>query len=164
MTARSIAARLASRALLAAAATALLLAGCAAPPRTADAALVAELTAQADRWDKAIVRKDRAAIEANMADDFRNIDGGGDVEGKTSFVDGLVSADLVIQPYAVEDFDVRVYGDVALLCGRIRMTGSSEGKPFTSHFRYIDVYARRGGAWKVVSVQVSRIPPPSAPR
>jgi hypothetical protein len=32
----------------------------------ADQALVGRLTAQADAWDKAIVRKDRAAIEANI--------------------------------------------------------------------------------------------------
>jgi ketosteroid isomerase-like protein len=124
-----------------------------------DKALLAELTAQADRWDKAIVRKDRAAVEANMAEDFRNIDGSGEVAGKAAFVDDLMSADLQIDPYTVEDFDVRVYGDVALLSGRTRMTGRYKGKPFTSHYRYIDIYVKRGGEWKVVSVQISRIPP-----
>ena len=143
------------------AASALLLGGCQGSPRqdeTGNATLVAELTAQADAWDKAIVRKDRAAIDANMADDFRQIDGAGNVATKASFVDELVSPDLQIDPYEVEDFDVRVYGDVALLSGRTRMTGKFQGKPFTSHYRYIDVYVRRGGAWKIVSVQISRIP------
>jgi ketosteroid isomerase-like protein len=126
----------------------------AAPP----AALVAQLKAQADAWDQAIIKKDRAAIERNMADDFRQIDGRGHVETKASFVDGLVSADLVIDPYTVEDFEVRVYGDTALLSGRTRMTGSYQGQAFKSHYRYIDVYVKRGGAWKIVSVQISRIP------
>jgi ketosteroid isomerase-like protein len=121
-------------------------------------ATVASLTAQADAWDKAIVRKDRAAIEANMADDFRQIDGAGNVETKASFVDDLVSPDLAIDPYTVEDFDVRLYGDVALLSGRTRMTGTYQGKAFNSHYRYIDIYVRRNGAWKIVSVQISRIP------
>lgn len=84
---------------------------------TSQSTVVAELHAQADRWDQAIVRKDRAAIEANMADDFRQIDGSGNVETKASFVTDLVSPDLVIDPYRVEDFNVRVYGDVALLSG-----------------------------------------------
>lgn len=126
----------------------------AAPP----AGLLAHLKAQSDRWDQAIVRKDRAAIEANMSEDFRQIDGRGNVESKASFVDGLVSPDLVIDPYTVEDFDVRVYGDTALLSGRTRMTGRYQGQPFNSHYRYIDVYVRRGGTWKIVSVQISRIP------
>lgn len=126
----------------------------AAPP----ADLVARLKAQADAWDRAIISKDRAAIEANMAEDFRQIDGRGDVETKAGFVDGLMAPDLVIDPYAVEDFDVRVYGDTALLSGRTPMTGRYQGQAFKSHYRYIDIYVKRDGTWKIVSVQISRIP------
>ena len=120
-------------------------------------AVIAALTKQADAWDKAIVRKDRAAIVANMADDFRSIDGAGTVETRPVFVDGLMDPKLTIDPYTVEDFDVRVLGDTALLCGRTRMTGRYDGKPFTSHYRYIDIYVKRGGAWKIVSVQITRL-------
>jgi ketosteroid isomerase-like protein len=138
-----------------------LLQSCASTPSSDGseaAATFAKLAAQAQAWDNAIVRKDRAAIEANMAEDFRQIDAAGNVEGKRSFVDDIVSADLRIDPYTVEDFDVRLYGDVALLSGRTRMTGTFQGKPFASHYRYIDVYVRRNGEWKIVSVQISRIP------
>lgn len=140
-------------------ATCALVACSSVPPVTTDAAVTALLSAQASRWDKAIVAKDRAAIEANMADDFRQIDGAGNVETKASFVDGLVAPELTIQPYTVEDFEVRLYGDVALLSGRTRMTGTYEGKPFSSHYRYIDIYVRRDGEWKIVSVQISRVQP-----
>lgn len=134
---------------------------CAAPQRVSrgDAArVVAELTRLADAWDRAIVRKDRAAIEANMAEDFRQIDGAGDIETKASFVEGLLSPKLEIDPYTVEDFEVRLYGDTALLSGRTRMTGSFDGRRFTSQYRYVDVYVRRGGTWKIVSVQITKLP------
>ncbi|MFZ6711504.1 nuclear transport factor 2 family protein [Undibacterium sp. TC9W] len=121
-------------------------------------ALVAQLTKLSDDWDAAIVRKDKEAIEANMAEDFRQIDGDGDLETKTSFVNGLVSDKLEIDPYKVEDFEIRLYGNVALLSGRTKMTGRYEGKPFKSHYRYIDIYAQRDGKWQIVSVQISRIP------
>src|SRR5690349_21459112 len=81
-----------------------------APSPAAPDAVVAELRRQADAWDAAIVHKDRAAIEANMADDFRNIDGSGNVAAKAEFVDGLVSPRLEIDPYSIEEFDVRRYG------------------------------------------------------
>jgi ketosteroid isomerase-like protein len=135
---------------------------CASGPGAVDedrARTTALLTRTADLWDKAIVRKDRAAIEANMAEDFRQIDGGGNVETKASFVEGLLSPALEIDPYTVEEFDVRLYGDVALLSGRTDMTGRYDGKPFASHYRYIDIYVRRDGAWKIVSVQISKITP-----
>ena len=121
-----------------------------------------ELIAQADRWDKVIVAKDRAAVEANMAEDFRQIDRAGNVETKATFVDGLMAPDLEIDPYTVEDLDIRFYGDVALLSGRTRLTGRYAGEHFTSHYRYIDVYVRREGAWKIVSVQISPIPDAAA--
>ncbi len=121
-------------------------------------ALISTLKAQADRWDQAIVAKDRQAIAANMADDFRQIDGVGNIETKASFIDDLMSADLTIDPYTVEDFEVRLFGDVALLSGRTTMTGSYRGKPFSTHYRYIDIYVRRSGEWKIVSVQISKLP------
>ncbi|MES2951758.1 MAG: nuclear transport factor 2 family protein [Pseudomonadota bacterium] len=124
----------------------------------AQSADIAQLTRQADAWDKAIVRKDLAAIETNMADDFRQIDGDADIETKASFVAGLVSPKLTINPYTVEDFEVRLYGDVALLSGRTHMTGSYDGKTFASHYRYIDVYARRNRVRKIVSVQITKKP------
>lgn len=130
------------------------------PPLNSDdpARTKAELTRLADQWDKAIVRQDRAVIEANMAEDFRQIDGAGNLEDKASFVEGLMSPKLQIDPYTVEDFDVRLYGDVALLSGRTKMTGQYDGKHFQSHYRYIDIYVRRDGRWRIVSVQISKIP------
>jgi ketosteroid isomerase-like protein len=155
--------RIAALALLAALAS-----GCATPPparapapvatQEDPVALVMKLTRQADEWDKAIVRKDRGAIEDNMAKDFRQIDGSGSIETKASFVDGVMEPGLVIDPYTVEDFEVRIYGDIALLSGRTRMTGNYEGKAFNSHYRYIDIYARRDGQWRIISVQISKIP------
>jgi ketosteroid isomerase-like protein len=120
---------------------------------------VATLTRLSDAWDKAIVRKDEAAIAGNMADDFRIIDGNGSVGTKRTFVADIVDPKLTIDPYTVEEFEVRVYGDTALLSGRTHMTGKQDGQPFTSNYRYIDVYARQGGTWKIVSVQITRLPP-----
>lgn len=135
----------------------LLMACTAVPPEfTSD---VAALTQQAKRWDEAIVAKDRAAIQANMSDDFRQIDVSGNVKAKASFVEGLLDPALSINPYTVDDFDIRIYDSVALLTGRTQMTGTYNGKPFTSHYRYIDIYVRRSGAWKIVSVQITRVQP-----
>ena len=118
---------------------------------------IAQLTYLSSAWDQAIVRKDAAAIAANMADDFRHIGGDGEVETKAPFVADLISPDLRIDPYTVEEFEIRLYGDTALLSGRTRMTGMSEGKPFATHYRYIDIYVRRGDTWKIVSVQTTRL-------
>lgn len=120
--------------------------------------VAAVLTLQAAAWDSAIVRKDIAAIAGNMTEDFRQIRWNGDVVDKTTFLRDITVPDLVIDPYTVEEFSVRVYGDVALLCGRTRMTGRYGAAGFQTHYRYIDVYVRREGTWKVCSVQITKIP------
>jgi ketosteroid isomerase-like protein len=116
------------------------------------------LKQQADAWDQAIIAKDLDAIAANMSEDFRHIGRNGGIADKKAFLADIMSPDLVIDPYTVEDFDVRIYGDCALLCGRTRMTGTYQGEPFQSHYRYIDTYTRVDGRWKVCNVQISAIP------
>jgi ketosteroid isomerase-like protein len=126
--------------------------------QAAPAETIAQLTHQSEAWDKAIVRKDKAAIAGNMSEDFRQISSSGEVSDKKTFVDNLTSDDLVIDPYTVEDFNIRLYGDVALLSGRTHMTGRGNGEPFKTQYIYIDIYRRVAGNWKVCSVQTTRLP------
>jgi ketosteroid isomerase-like protein len=135
----------------------MLLAGVAAAASTAGD--IATLTQLSNDWDKAIVAKNEQAIADNMAADFRQIDGYGNLETKTSFVKGIVDPKLTINPYTVEEFEVRLYGDTALLSGRSRLTGTYDGKAFVSNYRYIDIYVRKNGVWKIVSVQITKFPP-----
>lgn len=136
------------------------LAACAAPPFDPDRERE-QLKRQADAWDAAIVRQDRAAIEANLAHDFRQIDARGQLEDRRSFVEGLMDPKLRIAPYAVEDFEIRFLGrEVALLSARTEMHGHYDGKPFRTAYRYIDLYQRRDGRWRVVSIQLSPLPAP----
>jgi ketosteroid isomerase-like protein len=119
------------------------------------------LLAQCDAWDKAIIRKDRAAIEANMAPGFFHIGGGGETADGPAFVQDLVDPDLTIDPYTVEGLTVRLFGpDAALLSGTTHMTGTFKGQRFESRYRYIDTYVRQNGRWKVVAVQITRLPQP----
>jgi ketosteroid isomerase-like protein len=137
------------------------LSGCSELPKASgpeEAGVVAALALQAEAWDSAIVRKDFAAIAGNMTLDFRQVRRDGSMVNREVFLRDITSPDLVIDPYTVEDFDARLYGDVALLCGRTRMTGRFQGEAFTSHYRYIDTYVRRDGKWKVCNVQITSIP------
>jgi hypothetical protein len=120
--------------------------------------IIQTLTEQANKWDRDIVQKDLAAIAFNMSNDFRQIQKNGGIVDKTTFLREITSPDLVIDPYTVEDFDIRIYSDIALLCGRTRMTGRYCGENFSSHYRYIDIYVRDKNAWKVCSVQITAIP------
>jgi len=124
----------------------------------AESATERELKAIADAWDQAIIARDVPRVAANVAPDFQQIRGSGRVVGREQFINDLTAPTLKIDPYVVEDFGMRVYGDTALLTGRIRMTGTASGERWEEHFRYIDVYVKRGGKWQVVSIQITPMP------
>lgn len=126
--------------------------------RDEDLAAIAALKQQSEHWDQAIVRKDAKAIAANMSDDFRQIRSNGAVANRQEFLDFVTSTELSIDPYTVDDLDVRIYGDTALLSGTTRMTGRYAGTAFKSHYRYVDVYVRRDGQWQVCNVQITEMP------
>jgi len=115
----------------------------------------ARLIAQADAWDKAIVRKDRAAIEANLHDGFFQIDRRGNRYTRAEFLDDITDPKLRLDPYTVEQLEVHLHGNLALLTATTRMSGHYDGRPFRTHYRYIDVYRRELGVWKIVSVQIT---------
>jgi uncharacterized protein DUF4440 len=139
-------------------ACALVLGACAASGGAADTrSIEQQLVTQADAWDKAIVRKDRAGIEANMGSRFFHIGGDGSTSEREEFVNDLLDPDLAIEPYAVEGLTVRLHGDTALLSATTRMTGRYKGKPFETHYRYIDTYVRENGRWKIVAVQITQL-------
>ena len=115
------------------------------------------LKRQADAWDAAIVNKDRRAIAANMADSFMQIDSDGATADKDRFIAGIISEDLEISPYKVDDFKIRMYGQTAVLTGKTEMHGTYKNHEFTSHYRFTDVYVKTNGTWKVVNVQTTRI-------
>jgi ketosteroid isomerase-like protein len=150
------------RGLFALAFAAWLAAGCATAPHPEETAeqLQQRLIAQADAWDKAIVRKDLAGIEANIGPQFFQIGGDGSVSAHEEFVAGLMDPALTIHPYTVEGLTVRLHGGAALLSATTRMTGTYQGKPFSSHYRYIDTYVKTPQGWKIVAVQITKIPTP----
>lgn len=120
-----------------------------------DAAVIAQLTKQAAQWDRDLVAKDRDGVARNMAADFEQIRGSGAIVDRATFIADVLADGFRMDPYVVEDFRVKRYGDTALLYGRIRITGVDQGERYTTHFRYIDTYVRRDGEWKVVSVQIT---------
>ena len=120
----------------------------------------AQLRAQATAWDHDIVRKDKAGVERNLYARFFQIDGEGGRHARAEFIAMLLDPKLEIDPYEVPDLEVHRYGDMAQLTGTTYMTGHYDGKPFTSHYRYIDTYVREHGRWSVVSVQITRLATP----
>ncbi|CAN5167933.1 hypothetical protein BH10PSE17_BH10PSE17_04960 [soil metagenome] len=127
-------------------------------PLLAHADDAADLRAIGDAWDRAIYTRDIPKIIANLDDDFIQIDKHGTIHQRADFIRDITDPALKIDPYQVEDLQVRVFGNVALLIGKLTMSGSDGGEKWTSHFIYTDTYRKKNGRWRVVQIQITALP------
>lgn len=123
-------------------------------------AVAEQLKRQAIAWDLALVAKQRGAVLANMGEDFLHIGSNGQLSDRSAFIESIFSPNLTMQPYDMEDLQVRLFGDTAILTGTTTMQGRWKGKPFASHYRFSDTYVLRDGKWKVVHIQITDLPEP----
>jgi hypothetical protein len=122
------------------------------------AELPADLAQAAHDYDQAQVKSDRAELERLIAEDYVLHNSSGQVQDKASFIGDQIAPGYRLEPFTVEEKVEKVLGDAALLGGVATARGTSGGQPFNVRLRFMDVWAKRGGVWKVVFSQATRVP------
>ena len=108
------------------------------------------------KWNEAYLRKDVAVLNRILADDIIIIYGDGTRATKSEDI-ASIGLDEQIESSTLDDFQVQVYGDTAVVMSRLTASGVRQGKHFNAQFRYIDVYRKRDGRWQCVITQNTRI-------
>ena len=118
-----------------------------------------DVRAVAKEFDDAQLHGDRATLERLLAPDYLFVRGSGRVGDRRDFIAGFTAPGQKLQPFRIEDpLFLRVTGDVAIVGGEAWIKGTDAGKPFAEHFRYSDMFAKRGGKWVAVYTQVTGLP------
>lgn len=122
---------------------------------------IVEEVLQAEReWVRAHQELDVAAIDRLMGEDYTIIDARGAVRGKAETLASYQSQTRNWESADSDEYDVRVYGDTAIVIGRWRARGSNAGELFDYAARFMAVYVKRGGRWQIVADQSTPIPSP----
>jgi len=119
-----------------------------------------DLAAAAHAYDEAQIHADRAALERLVADDYVLVNGAGVVQSKADLIRDYVTPGFKLDPFTIEEPVEKVHGDVALLGGRVNMTGTDGGQRFALMVRFVDTWAKRDGQWRAVYSQVTRVAKP----
>lgn len=114
-------------------------------------------------YAEAVLRQDVPTLERLLADDFIATSSRGEVRNKSQEIDDIKPSSKPDPDYAMEDFklddvNVRIFGETAIVTGRSTLKVSYKGQSGTSLFRYTRVYAKRKGRWQVVAQQLTRLP------
>lgn len=100
---------------------------------------------------------DSAWFEQNLTDDFVLITPGGTRRSKLDVIEELRTPGLKMDPYEPAEVQVRIYGDSAVITGRILQKFTLGGIRFANDLRYTDVWVRRKGRWMLVSGHTSAV-------
>jgi len=105
----------------------------------------------ADKWAKAIVANDADAIGRFMADDWAIVSQTG-ISEKEQFLTFARSGDLTHSAMKAIDGTsrVRIYGDTAVMTGRVTNTAHYKGDEFQADEWTTDIFRRIKGEWKCV--------------
>src|SRR6266550_5875480 len=114
-------------------------------------------------WFESYVRGDRVTFDRIVADDVVMTYGNGKVGNKSEAIAEIKAPADASYSLTSDDVQVRVYGDTAIVTGRVTEKGTFNGRSLNSQSRYTDVWVRRNGRWQVVAAQNTRLPQGPSP-
>ena len=116
------------------------------PPDLAKAAL---------DYDEAQLTNDGAALNRLLANDYKLVSRAGTVLDKAQFVAHSTDPNFKLLPFTIEQPLHTVWTDGAVLGGKVNYRTLDHGKEGAQLLLFADIWAKRGGTWRVVYTQVS---------
>ena len=111
-----------------------------------------------DRRFEAMRKEDWGALEAVLADDLTYVHSTARQETKAEHIANLKARKPLYRGIAPRDRKARVIGDVGLVNATSEMHVENAGKEQRFTVRYLAVYAKAGGQWRMTAWQSTRVP------
>lgn len=108
-------------------------------------------------WIDALVKNDSVVRRRMMSDDFTLTAYDGRVISKAQILEAAQSSSYRIEAVKPEELQVRVYGNAAVLNGRMALTERVNGKSVTNRIQVTQTWVKRDGRWQAVAEQATRI-------
>ena len=128
-----------------------------APTQTAEAADIHELERLETVWNLAHEQGDADALDALWADDLEVAVPHMLLMTKAGALSFARSGRMKFLSYQTSEIRVRVYGNTAVVSGRLQRTRSVNGREISDDWRFTKVYVREAHKWRVVSFHASEV-------
>ncbi len=119
---------------------------------------VQEIVDFRNRYIEAEENKDVAYLDKIFADDFFALNPQGQLLDKPHMLENMKRTDRVFKVLNPRETQVHFYGDVAILTEHVTVDGEDKGRHFGGEFRFVRIFARQNGNWKVVMAQGAPLP------
>ena len=119
----------------------------------------ARFTQLESQWNDAHLRGDAEALDRLWADELRVVVPRMTPLSKADALSFFRSGRMKFSRYETSELGVRVYGDTAVVSGRVRRARERAGQRVADDWRFTKVYVRTGDAWRVVAYHASEAGP-----
>jgi ketosteroid isomerase-like protein len=106
-------------------------------------------------WNEAYPRLDVTTLDRIIADDWVCIDGAGLIITKKQLLDRVSFSPSFLDSHKFDEISLRIFGDAAIVTGRLTGERQDSGGTFHVQQRYTRVYVKRGNRWQAVATQVT---------
>jgi ketosteroid isomerase-like protein len=110
-----------------------------------------QILAAAEQRSGALVARDADALRALHHRDLRWTTQRGEVRDREAYVAGNTAGDLVWRAQRLEDVDVVVVGDAAVLTAAVHDEFERAGEPGSHTVRLTLMWVREAGTWRVLA-------------
>lgn len=118
-----------------------------------------EVLAGHQAWCDAIVKGDMQTLDQLLADDFIITSGNGALRDKKGELADLKLADGLSWVFVkTDDLRVRVYGQAAVVTGRVRWRVRNRDREVDDERCFTSVFVKQKGQWRIVAQQMTRPP------
>ena len=112
-----------------------------------------ELTEIENQLAAAFVAADSSVHAEILSEDWSVIDPSGRIISKAEVLEESFTAEPAITSCEIDEIKVRDFGDWAIVTGRTRVAGMSQGNQFKVELRFTDVFSRAADRWQCVASQ-----------
>jgi Domain of unknown function (DUF4440) len=113
-----------------------------------------EVLAAMETYKKGMTQKDGAALEKVLSPDLTYTHSGGQLQTKAEVIKSITSGSTIIEKIQFSDTTVKVYGNMALVKGRVDLWHSPTN---IVHMDVLHVWVNGPHGWQMVARQATKL-------
>lgn len=117
----------------------------------------AVIDTERQRFD-AQVKQDYDVLDRVLANDLVYAHSNGKFDTKESYIQSIRDGKSIYDSIDILEQKVRIYGNTAIINGKILIKATNNGETINTNLRYTDVYVRKGKQWQLVTWQSLKVP------
>jgi len=119
-----------------------------------------EALSTAERWAAVVGQADIAGLNELLHADYVHVHATALVESKAKFIEALKTGARKYDPIRIEDSNVRVFGDAAVISGKFVLRATTRDRVIEGVNRFVLLVINTPNGLKVATFQATAIPQP----